>query len=120
MKLKNFLIVVEDVEKSKAFYKELFGLDAICDTGDNTVLMQGLVLQQKAVWESAIQEEVRMKNHSFVLYFEETDIESFSKKLDGYREHIEYVNRLTTLPWGQKMIRFYDPDGNLIEVRNHM
>lgn len=27
------------------------------------------------------------------------------------------VNPLETFSWGQKMVRFYDPDGNLIEVR---
>ncbi|MBE6540506.1 MAG: glyoxalase, partial [Ruminococcaceae bacterium] len=29
---------------------------------------------------------------------------------------IEYVNRLMTHSWGQKVVRFYDLDGNLIEV----
>jgi catechol 2,3-dioxygenase-like lactoylglutathione lyase family enzyme len=28
----------------------------------------------------------------------------------------EYVNRLMTHSWGQRVVRFYDPDGNLIEV----
>ena len=32
MKLKNILIAVEDIEKSKAFYKELFGLAAVSYT----------------------------------------------------------------------------------------
>ena len=31
-----------------------------------------------------------------------------------------YVNRLMTHSWGQKVIRFYDPDGNLIEVGTPM
>ena len=30
---------------------------------------------------------------------------------------IRYASRLEELPWGQKMVRFYDPDGHLIEVR---
>ena len=37
-----------------------------------------------------------------------------------YPEHIEYVNRLMEHSWGQKVIRFYDPDGNLIEVGTPM
>ena len=28
----------------------------------------------------------------------------------------EYVNRPMTHSWGQRVVRFYDPDGNLIEV----
>lgn len=31
MKLKNILIVVNDIEKSKAFYRDLFGLRVVTD-----------------------------------------------------------------------------------------
>ena len=31
MRLRNILIVVEDIEKSKKFYHDLFGLDVILD-----------------------------------------------------------------------------------------
>ena len=55
MKLKNVLIVVKDIEKSRKFYHD-----------------------------------------------------------------IEYVNRLMTHSWGQRVIRFYDLDGNLIEVGTPM
>ena len=50
------------------------------------------------------------------LYFEEPDIEGFVKKLEGLDFEIEYVNELMEHSWGQKVVRFYDPDGNLIEV----
>ena len=38
------------------------------------------------------------------------------EKLERYDPDVKYVNRLMTHSWGQKVIRFYDPDGNLIEV----
>ena len=44
MRLKNTLIVVEDIERSKAFYRELFGLSVVTDFGDNVILTEGLVL----------------------------------------------------------------------------
>lgn len=50
------------------------------------------------------------------LYFEEPDIEGFVKKLEGSDFEIEYVNEMMEHSWGQKVVRFYDPDGNLIEV----
>jgi hypothetical protein len=50
------------------------------------------------------------------LYFEETDMEGFVKKLEESEFEIEYVNELMTHSWGQKVLRFYDLDGNLIEV----
>ena len=37
MKLKNVLIVVKDIEKSRQFYKDLFGLDLVLDNGGNMI-----------------------------------------------------------------------------------
>ena len=33
MKLKNVMIVVKDIERSKQFYKKLFGLDVVLEQG---------------------------------------------------------------------------------------
>ncbi|MEE1315492.1 MAG: VOC family protein [Faecalimonas sp.] len=116
MRLKNILIVVKDIEKSVAFYKDLFGLEVILDNDGNVILTEGLVLQDEAIWKDFIQKDIIPKNHSCELYFEEKNIEGFAKRLENYHEPIEYVNRLMTHSWGQQVIRFYDPDGNLIEV----
>ncbi len=117
MGLRNVVIVVKDIEKSKKFYKELFGLDVILDCEGNAMLTEGLVLQEMTIWKEAIEKEVLPRNNASVLYFEETNMEGFMEKLENYEEPIEYVNPLTEFPWGQKIIRFYDLDGNLIEVR---
>lgn len=37
MELKNILIVVKDIEKSKQFYNDLFGLDLVLDN-DGTLV----------------------------------------------------------------------------------
>lgn len=116
MKLKNVLIVVNDIEKSKKFYKDLFGLDVVLDNDGNVILTEGLVLQDAKIWKEFINKDITSHNHATELYFETTDIEEFGKKLDAYHEPIEYVNRLMEHSWGQKVIRFYDLDGNLIEV----
>lgn len=120
MRLKNVLIVVKDIKKSIAFYKELFGLEVILDNDGNVILTEGLVLQDKAIWENFIKRDIIPMNHSSELYFEESDIEGFAVRLDAYHEPIQYVNRLMEHDWEQKVIRFYDPDGNLIEVGTPM
>lgn len=120
MKLKNVLIVVNDIGKSKAFYKELFGLDVVLDSDGNMILTEGLVLQDASIWKSFLDRDIIPKNNAAELYFEEPDIEGFAKKLDEYRPPIQYVNRLMEHSRGQKVIRFYDPDGNLIEVGTPM
>ncbi len=116
MKLKNVLIIVHDMERSKKYYKELFGLDVILDNDGTVILTEGLVLQEAGLWEKAIDREIIPRNHAAELYFEEADMEGFLRKLDSCEETVQYVNRPAEQSCGRKMVRFYDPDGNLIEV----
>ncbi len=116
MKLKNTLIVVKDIEKAKQFYHDLFGLEMILDNDGNMILKDGLVLQEEKYWKKFLGKDIIPENNSCELYFEEQDIEGFVEKLENYYPDVKYVNRLMTHSWGQKVIRFYDPDGNLIEV----
>ena len=120
MKLKNVLVVVKDIEKSREFYHDLFGLDTILNHEGNMILTEGLVLQDEKIWRDFVGKEIVQKSNSCELYFEERDIESFVEKLEERYPDIEYVNRLMTHSWGQKVVRFYDLDGNLIEVGTPM
>ena len=116
MKLKNILIVVKDIEKSKQFYHDLFGLDVVLDNDGNMILTEGLVLQDEKIWKNFLERDIITKNNSCELYFEEKNIEAFIKKLEELYPETQYVNHLMTHSWGQKVVRFYDLDGNLIEV----
>jgi len=116
MKLKNYLIVVNDICKSKKFYEELFGFKVLMDNDGNLVMTDGLVLQERKYWSEFINKNISFENNASELYFEEENIEEFIIKLETLYPQIKYVNRLMTHSWGQKVIRFYDLDGNLIEV----
>ncbi len=120
MKLKNVLIVVKDIEISRRFYHELFGLETVLDNDGNMILTEGLVLQEEKYWKQFLGREIVPESNSCELYFEEADVEGFIEKLERYYPEVKYVNRLMTHSWGQKVIRFYDPDGNLIEVGTPM
>lgn len=120
MKLKNILLVVKDIEKSRQFYHDLFGLATILDNDGNMILTEGLVLQDEKIWNKFLGKDRIPRNNSCELYFEEQDIEGFIQKLEKLYPSIEYVNRLMTHSCGQKVIRFYDLDGNLIEVGTPM
>lgn len=120
MKLKNVLIIVKDIEKSKQFYHDLFGLETVLDNGGNMILTEGLVLQDETIWKEFLGKDIIPESHSCELYFEESDIEMFVQKLETRYPTIQYVNRLMEHRWGQKVIRFYDLDGNLIEVGTPM
>ena len=116
MKLRNVLIVVSDIEESINFQRDLFGLQVVLNNDGNVIMTEGLVLQDKNIWKDFLDKDVVPQNNMTELYFEEKNIEDFVEKLNNSRYEIQYVNELMEHSWGQKMIRFYDLDGNLIEV----
>ena len=117
MKLKNILFVVSDIEKSKEFYEKLFGLRVVKDFGENVILTEGLVLQQKNLWENGIKKEIRFGGHDAELYFEENDMDGFLEKLNSMDFPVEYVNEQSPdHSWGGRVVQIYDPDRHVIEV----
>ena len=116
MRLKNILLVVEDIEKSITFYKELFGLRVVTAFDGNVILTEGLVLQDRKIWERLVEKSVTFGGNASELYFIENDLEGFQEKLDQSSFEINYAHRLTTHDWGQRVIRIYDPDGHMIEI----
>ena len=116
MKLKNILIVVNDIEVSKAFYKDLFGLHITLDMGENVMLTEGLVLQERKLWEDFTGKQVTFGSHDAEIYFEENNMDGFLAKLEAYGDKIQYVNKTIEL-YGQRIVRLYDPDMHVIEVK---
>lgn len=116
MRYKGTLIVVSDCERALRFYRDMFGFRLVRDNGGNMELSDGLYLQEAGYWEAFTGKKAAVKSNQSELYFEEPDIEGFAKRLGELYPETEYVNRLTTHNWGQTVVRFYDPDGNLIEV----
>lgn len=116
IKLKNVLIVVKEIEKSKQFYKELFGLDVVLEQEGNVILTEGLVLQDADIWSQAVDGNVQFQNHAMELYFEERNFDEFLEVLKNYHHKIPYATPVIELPGGKRIVRIYDPDGTLIEI----
>ena len=125
MQFKNILLVVNDIEKSKVFYRELFGLEVIADFGGNVMLTERLVLQERKNWEAALGCLVQYGGHDAELYFEESRMEDFLQKLKKWEQSVSPVNYVSTVQsalqmeerdWGQRVIRIYDPDYHVIEI----
>ena len=75
-----------------------------------------IYLQELGCWEQFTKRSVIPSSNQSELYFEESNIEQFVERLETLYPETEYVNHLMTHSWGQKVVRFYDLDGNLIEV----
>lgn len=118
MKFKNPLLVVSDMEKAKKFYKDVLNLRVIMDFGANVTLTGGLCLQTKETWMGFIdakEEDIIFGGNNAEIYFEEDDFDAFAEKLKGI-DDIDYVHPVIEHRWGQRVVRFYDPDRHIIEV----
>lgn len=118
MKMKNTMLVVKDMERSKKFYWEVMGLRTLVDLQIHAVLTGGLGLQTEASWQGFIEQETSYKGNDAEIYFEEDDFEPFIEKLT--KMDIEYVHPPYTHEWGQRVVRFYDPDYHILEVGESM
>ncbi len=116
MKLSGFLIVVKDIKKAEKYYHDLFGLEMLVDNDGNMILSGGLVLQEEKYWRAFLGRDVSPRSNACELYFEEENVDAFYEKLKTLYPETEFVNLPMTHSWGQRVMRFYDPDGNLIEV----
>ena len=93
MKYTCMLISVADINAARNFYEDLFRLEVFQDYGRNIAFTCGLALQQ--------------------------DFDGFLNKLKEYPD-IEYLGEVLEHSWGQRVIRFYDLDGHIIEVGEDM
>ena len=115
MKFMNPLLAVSDMERSVSFYKTVLGLDKIADFGANVTLTGGVALQTQETWVQFIETDALTWNGKVSeLYFEEDDFDTFAERLRG--QDIRYVHPVKEHAWGQRVVRFYDPDGHIIEV----
>ena len=114
------VISVSDIEAAKKFYKDLFGLKIYQDYGKNIAFTCGLALQQDFDWLVNLpKEKVLKKSNNVEIAFEESDFDEFLIRLKQY-ENIEYLDEVMEHTWGQRVIRFYDLDGHIIEVGESM
>lgn len=120
MKYCGVCIAVKDVNLSKKFYQDLFGLEVFQDYGIN-ISFGGLSLQQDFDWMLNIPKESMVNQpHNMELYFEEEEFDGFIGKLEK-RNDIRYMeDGVKEAGWGQRSIRFYDLDGHIIEVGENM
>ena len=106
--------------KAITFYEEVIGDRVVMDFGENVQFSGGYALQEVNKWKEMIHtDEVCMKSNDAELYFEEKDFDKFLEYLKEFPE-IQYVHPVEEAPWGQRVVRFYDPDFHIIEVGEPM
>lgn len=117
LKQRGTVLVVSDIERSKDFYKTILGLDVVLDFGANLTLSSGLSLQTMDSWKKFTGGlSVNTYGNDAEICFEAVNFNSFI----GDLTNVQLVHPPYEHSWGQRIVRFYDPDGHIIEVGENM
>lgn len=112
------LITVNDMKRSRDFYEKVLNQKVTFDFGAN-VAFEGFAIHLKSHYQSLIDnKEIKSGGNNFELYFEEDDLENTVKRLREYGA--TFVHPLREQPWRQRVVRFYDPDENIVEIGESM
>lgn len=120
MNLKNssIAIFVKDIEISKKFYCNLLGLEVQFDFGTNIIFKGGV-----AIWEvnpshiipTILGDRcVDSSTNCFELYFETENLDEDYEAIK--KVNVSFLHEIHEESWGQRTIRFFDPDNHLIEI----
>ncbi len=71
----------------------------------------------KQFLESAGDEDAPYGRRNLVLYFENEDLDAAFNRI---AEHVDLIHEVRRQFWGQRVFRFFDPDGHIIEIGEPM
>ena len=109
------LIIVSDIKRSRDFYEGLLNQKVKFDFGENVSYEGDFAIHLKSHYATLIDnKEIKTCANNFELYFEHDDLDKFVEKLK--ESGVKFVHELREQPWRQQVVRFYDPDENIIEV----
>lgn len=119
---RSVVIMCSDIARSRAFYQDLFHLPVELDIGGLVTFACGISL-----WENECALDLLYPGVKDIsppekplqeLYFETDNLPGFASLLK--EKNIRLLHPVQVTPWNQQTIRFFDPDGNLIEVGESM
>lgn len=113
---------VDNIEKSKKFYRDILGQKVEMDFGRCVGFVGGL-----AIWDlnyayhmieldESIERPIGKNNVE--IYFEIEDIDTLYDRIKN--EKISFIHKVKEQPWGQRCFRIYDPDNHIVEFAEPM
>lgn len=116
------LIAVDDIEISRRFYENVLNQKVKYDFGENVTFEGDFSIHLKSHFLELLNlssNDITQKSNNSELYFEEDNLDGLLEKLKEYGS-LEYIHGIKEQPWGQRVIRFYDPDMHIVEVGESM
>ena len=117
IKFESAVVFVKDVAASRQFYEGVLEQEVFMDFGPNVSFAGGSF----AIWQVDHAHEIMMGEASgevgqgeLEVYFESDDVNGVVVRFE--EAGIKFVHPMREQPWGQRVVRVYDPDGHIIEV----
>ena len=119
MKYEGCLLAVENMAVSKQFYTDILHQEIIIDLGTYVTFNGFNLLRGYAEFIGLQAGSEKYRTTNFELYFEVEDLEATRKELKKNKD-LKWVHDVKEYPWGQNVIRIYDPDMHIIEISEPM
>ena len=116
------ILVVEEIAPSRFFYEQLLGQKVKFDFGPNVTFEGDLAIHLRLHLQEPMGDQtdhpVTRKAHNCELTFETDDIEGdYQRPKQGA---VEFIHVIQEQPWGQRVVRLYDPDGHTVGIGEAM
>ncbi len=122
IKYSSIVLLCSDIAISKQFYQDLFNLPIELDIGGLVTFAGGISLWDKNtalhLLYPGTESITNPEKPAQELYFETDEIVAFASALA--EKKVRLLHEIQRMPWNQRTIRFFDPDGNLIEMGESM
>lgn len=118
MRFVNPIPFVSDIARSKVFYSDLLGLKILNDFGNFVLFETGFAIHdgkslEQTVWRKSSEASEPYGRQNILLYFEHEDVDAAFKVI---APHVNLIHHVEKQEWGQRVFRFYDPDGHAVEI----
>ena len=118
------IVLVSDVPRSQAFYRGVLGLTVEQDHGTIVTfegsfsIHDGPNLLGKTYKKPGAFPREPQGHDNIDIYFETDDLEEAFRAVTD--SGADVIHPIETQEWGQRVFRFHDPDGHIVEIGDPM
>ncbi len=116
----NTIVFVKDIEKSKTFYADALKQHVMQDFGALVLFENHFALHQaegiyQTVFKQGSQDaSLDQGKKNLLIYFESDELEDMEARVREAGARM--IHGIEKQAWGQKVFRFFDPDGHIVEI----
>jgi predicted enzyme related to lactoylglutathione lyase len=114
------IVLVSDVPRSQAFYRDVLGLTVEQDHGTIVTFEGGFSIHDgpnllgKTYKKPGAFPREPQGHDNIDIYFETDDLEGAFRAVTD--SGADVIHPIETQEWGQRVFRFHDPDGHIVEI----